>query len=330
MLIDNYCDIIDGGIVLRKSLSSFQKHNILTDNPQMKNQLDMLVRLGETNTPLAIVGEKGCGKGYVAQFAHMMSHRQSDSFQRMNCAYLTEDAIPVELFGAGRGAPPGLLDRLSEGSLYIENADLLSKQIQQQIINHISTNSSRPQNVRYMISLGNASSLEGATGFIEQFMYYFGAITFMIPPLRERPEDILLISLQQLHSIQLEHRIKRVLSPQVMEAMLAYNWPGNIRQLTNVIDHMAFYCDKTLIQSTELFEKFISTHKHLRISQSNPIHSSHSKSLKEIVQDYEIMIINQYVDRYGSLRKAAAALNTRHSVLSEKLAKYAAHHSEKK
>lgn len=315
MRIDDYCSLENGGLVLKNSLQSYTRENIITDHPAMNRQLDMLERAGEAPIPLTILGEKGSGKDMIAQFAHRVSRRSDEPFLKVNCAYLPEERLLLELFGSANA--PGTLKRVAGGSFYIENADLLSSKAQYQLMHYINTEAGTPRDVRYMICLSKNKTTD-----CPDFAYYFGAMTFEIPPLRERPQDILLVAYQQLHKIKQEYHLERLLSPAVMSAMLTYEWPGNIRQLINTIDRMAFFCDTAVMDSVPMLRNCLSSHKQFKLVGSEAASLPKTKSLKEIIQEYEIMIINQYIEEYGSLRKAATALKVSPSVLSAKLTKY--------
>ena len=125
-------------------------------------------------------------------------------------------------------------------------------------INHIAK---QPNDIRFITCLQDSGREHG---LIEQLMYYFNSMTFSIPPLRQRQADILLLTIQQLRFIYDEYRVERAVSPKVMTAMLAYDWPGNIRQLTKVIDRMAFMSDTTLMDSISQFESCLSAHGAVR------------------------------------------------------------------
>ena len=322
MRVDDYCSLSNGGLVLNQGLQRFTRQNILTDHPLMTQQLDMLDRAGVTALPLTILGEKGSGKDMIAQYAHLASSRSNAPLLKINCAYLTEEQISLELFGTGNSRADVLLKRAAGGSLYIENADLLPYQTQYQLTNHIADQEGADQNIRYIACLQHATFADCDPPLIEPFVFQFSAMTFVIPPLRDRPQDILLLCLQQLNRIREEYRLERLFSPAVMAAMLSYEWPGNIRQLLNVVDRMAFFCDTTLIDSVSLFRNSLSASQPFGAAKPAAAPPPKAKSLKELTLEYEVKVINQYMEAYGSLRKAAAALKVSPSVLSSKLTKY--------
>ena len=188
----------------------------------------------------------------------------------------------------------------------------------------------RPDEIRYMICLSDPDAFQRSHVLIGQLVDHFSSLIFNILPLRERPEDILLITMQQLRLIYEQYRVERTVSPRLMSAILACDWPGNIRQLDKTINRMAFMSDNTLMDSVQLLQACLSSQSQLKQLQPAPEELPKSKTLKELVLDYEVMVINQYVEQYGSLRKAAAALDVSHSVLSNKLSRYYASSGKKR
>jgi len=330
MRIQDYCDISNGSLSLRVPLQQFIRGELITDNQEMLRQLTMLDRAGQGNVPLTILGEKGSGKNFIAKYAHSVSTRSKAPFIKTNCAYYPCERMEIELFGSGTGGNSGILNRAASGSLYIENIDRLSSSVQYRLIEHIQATEESKNNTRYMICLQDQSLENRQHGLIEQMTYYFDAMVFDIPPLRKRPEDILLLTFQQLQSIRQNYHIIRTISPSVMSALLSYEWPMNIRQLTHTVERMALLNDETLIDSVSLLQKCLSTHKQLQTADIEASYPPEEKSLRELVQDYEMLVINQYIDRYGSIRKAAVALQSSSSTLSRKITEYYAAQDQSK
>lgn len=329
MRIADYCNIVDGGLVLHRNIQEYTRLNLVTDNPTMKRQFDMLERSVHSNIPLTIIGERGSGKDFIAQYAHTISDRRGRPFVKMNCAYLADVNLPMKLFDEGINGPPSILNRAAGGSLYLENLDHLTEYEQHRLMTHIQSIAGTPKDTHFIIGFDClATSL--CEMLSEPLYYHFSKMIFEVVPLRHRPEDILLLAMQQLKQVKAEYRIERLLAPNVMEEMLSYEWPNNTRQLTNVVERMCFLSDHRIIDSVPLLHKCLSIHKPFQPKISEPDAGSAAKTLKDIVQEYEITIINQYIERHGSLRKAAAALNVAPSVLSSKLTRYYASSSKNK
>jgi len=318
--IEDYCDIVNGGLTIRGRLQSYARHNILTCDATMHSQLDMLDRLGNANIPLTILGEAGCGEDNIAQYAHDVSSRRNKPFLKINCAYLTEDLVTAELFGSG-SSEFGLLHRAGGGSLYIENITLLPNQTQYRLMEHIHATSGKANDIRYIIYPNSTNGMREPR-LTAPLIYYFNSSPFVIPSLRERPADIILLTMQQLRHIHENLGLERTVSPDVMAAILEYDWPGNIRQLNNVLERMAFMSDNILMDSVALLQRCLSANKQFRHMQTTAENPPQPKLWKELMSEYEMKIIDQYVAQYGTLRKAAAALGVSHSLLSYKLKKH--------
>lgn len=320
MKIQDYCDTKNGALQLRMPLQTFSWGNIVTDDADMKHQLEMLQRVSQGRAPLTIRGEKGSGKDRIAQYAHDISSRHRVPLVKTNCAYLSEEQLYVKLFGPAANRELGLLHRAAGGSLYLENADRMSEYLQYQLMRYIRENAAEEKTPRFMICLQDQDTQ--MPKLLEDMAYYFGAMVFDIPPLRQRPQDILLLAFQQLQVIRQEYRLERTLSPEIMSAMLTYEWPGNIRQLSHTIERMAILCDNTLIDSVHLLQRCLNPSQQLQTRSSGAAKLPESRSLKRIVQDYEFLVIQQSIEQHGSIRKAAAALQTSHATLSRKITEY--------
>lgn len=320
MKIQDYCDTNNGVLQLRIPLQSFSWGNIVTDDAHMKRQLEMLQRVSQGRAPLTIRGEKGSGKDRIAQYAHDISTRHKVPLVKTNCAYLSEEQLYVKLFGPAANRELGLIHRAAGGSLYLENADRMSEYLQYQLMRYIRENASDDKTPRFMICMQDRDAQEHKLS--EDMAYYFGAMVFDILPLRERPQDILLLAFQQLQIIRQEYRLERTLSPEIMSAMLTYEWPGNIRQLSHTIERMAILSDSTRIDSVHLLQRCLNPHQQLQTRAASAAKLPESRSLKRIVQDYEFLVIQQSIEQHGSIRKAAAALKTSHATLSRKITEY--------
>ena len=318
--IQDYCDTLNGSLQLRRPLAVFRHGDIVTDDPDMKRQLDILVRCGQGRVPLTIRGENGTGKDQIAQYAHAVSAWQKVPLIKMNCAFLTEEQQFVKLFGPASNRELGLLNRAAGGSLYIENIPLMSGHLQWQLMNYIREIASTEKAVRFMICLNERDLQESA--LTEELSYYFGAVVFDIPPLRKRPQDILLLTFQQLQFIRSEYRLERYISPEVMHEILAYDWPGNRHQLAHAIERMAILSDDTLMDSVQLLHRCMTPDHQRQQQPAKAPEIPESRSLKRMVQDYEYMVIQQAIEQHGSIRKAAAVLKTSHATLSRKITEY--------
>lgn len=315
MQLQDYCHVESRGLRLRKPLQSFAIGEIITDDSRLRRQLDLLARAERSGAPLIIIGEKGTGKDKIAHWAHTISERHQGPFIKSNFAYLPEGRMLEELFGMERRSV-ALLERARGGTLYLENVEQMSGYVQYRLLEYLQAS---PERVRLIIGLREAETHQPS--LTEQLTASFQTLLVEVPPLRARRQDILLLAFQQLQNLRQEYHLERTLSPAVMTAMLQYDWPGNGRQLANTLDQMAFTSDRVCIDSTSLLQQCLHREEQLRKTGGEKLPAS-GKSLKQLLQDYEILIIQQYVESYGSIRKAAQVLKTSPATLSRRITEY--------
>lgn len=313
-----YCTVENNMLKLRAPLQKFMHGNILTDNESMVRQLNMLDRSSGGKTPFTILGDKGSGKSTIAKYAHSVSCDSQAPFVKVNCSHFPSEFLEQKLFGLNSNDKSSLLSQAVGGSLYIENIDRLSKPIQSRLMDYIDT---IPQ-TKFIVSLSHSMSENRESLLINEIVYYFSSMIFEIPPLRQRPEDIVLITFQQLQKMKRDYGLIREVSPAIMKVLLSYDWPTNIRQLQSTAERLALLSDETVINSISLLQSCLHTNKLLQGADADIQPLDETKSLKSLVQEYEIMLINQYIEKYGSIRKAATALKSSSSTLSRKIIEY--------
>lgn len=315
MQLQDYCHIENGSLRLRRPLQSFSQGGIITDDEGFRSQLEMLAQASRSCVPLIIIGEKGSGKGQIARYVHSISERHQGPFIKSNFAYLPEGRMLEELFSAERSNFT-LLERAQNGTLYLENVEQMSNYVQYRLIEQLNA---CPESIRLIVGLREPEThVPSLTG---QLAAGGNTLTVEVPPLRKRKQDILLLTFQQLQTLRQDYHLERTVSRAVMSAMLQYDWPGNARQLSNIIDQMAFTSAHTCIDSVSLLQQCLHREEQLRKSDREKLPAS-GKSLKQLLQDYEILIIQQYVESYGSIRKAAEALQTSPATLSRRITEH--------
>jgi DNA-binding NtrC family response regulator len=202
-----------------------------------------------------IDGESGVGKELVARAIHQLSPRRERRFCDVNCAALPDDLIESELFGHARGAftgaiteRPGLVEEADGGTLFLDEVlDLspraqakLLRVVQQQEVRRVGETFSRSVDVRFVSAANRDVRAEAAAGrFRQDLLYRLDVIRIGIPPLRERPEDIPLLTAHFWQSAAARVGTTATLPPGVVTALARYHWPGNVRELQNVIAALA-------------------------------------------------------------------------------------------
>ncbi len=239
---------------LREELAGrFDFSKIIGSSDALKNVLETVKKVAIRDTSVLITGDSGTGKELIAQAIHYNSPRKNENYLAINCGALPESVLEGELFGYKKGAftganenRKGLLEEADGGTLFLDEVGNLSLNVQklllrfleEQEFRRIGDNASIKVNVR-VVSATNADLQEGCrTGEFREDLYYrLNVLNIHLPPLRERPEDIALLA---AHFIKLQNKkfatqIKG-LTPEAAQALAGYDWPGNIRQLRNVIE----------------------------------------------------------------------------------------------
>jgi DNA-binding NtrC family response regulator len=230
------------------------------DATAMQRVRAMATRAAPSNINVLILGESGVGQDVLARLIHQLSPRAGKPFVALNCASLTESLMESELFGHDKSAftgatvaKVGLFESANGGTVFLDEigemppamqAKLLSA-IEQREVRPVGSIRSRPIDVRFLSATN--IDIEVAVekgGFRRDLMYRLNTLTLPIPPLRERVDEIpALVNLFVAHCCREAGRDILSVSPQAMECMVGYAWPGNIRELKNTIERAVVLCE---------------------------------------------------------------------------------------
>ena len=235
-----------------------------------RNLRAQIRRIGESQTQTILLsGETGVGKAVVARQIHIQGCDPEKPFVEINCATLPEQRIEAELFGAEKGALPGLHSRrrglveiADGGSLFLDEVSEMPLAVQSKLLTFLETRSYRPlgsarekfADVRVIAATNkNLEEEVGAERFRQDLFYRLNIIPVEIPPLRERKEDIETLALYFAHRLGQETAIKPVVfAKSAMSLMAAYGWPGNVRELKNLIERLAILHPGQLVGPDDL------------------------------------------------------------------------------
>ncbi|MBI4601104.1 MAG: sigma-54-dependent Fis family transcriptional regulator [Planctomycetes bacterium] len=242
---------------------------IIGTSPKMIEIFQVLDRISSSNAPVLINGESGTGKELIAVAVHENSPRRGKVFVSENCGALTETLLESELFGYVKGAftgaskdHKGLFELAEGGTLFLDEVGDMSpgmqkkllRVLQEGVIRRVGGKDYIPVNVR-IISATNKDLLEEVrTGsFREDLFYRLHVIRIHLPPLRERKEDIPLLIEHFLNDIaRREEQPKLEFSAAAMNKALRYRWPGNIRELKNVVEQAVIMCPGKVVEEDQL------------------------------------------------------------------------------
>jgi DNA-binding NtrC family response regulator len=222
--------------------------NILSKSPKMLKVFDLIRSLAETDSGVMITGETGTGKELVARAIHNLSRRRDKQFVAINCGAFPETLLESELFGYERGAftgavqsRAGKIEFADKGTLFLDEIEAMTppmqvkllRVLQEREVERLGGNRRAKIDMRVIAAANVDLTLCLARGTLrEDFYYRINVIPIQLPPLRDRLEDLPLLIDHFLsrHPVAKEKDIKQ-LGPQVLDQMLGYNWPGNIREL---------------------------------------------------------------------------------------------------
>jgi len=237
---------------LKQQLAYVEQGNILTSNPQMLRIIDIARHVAGTDVPVLILGESGVGKEVVASFIHEQSNRSDGPFVKVNCAALPHELLESELFGYERGAFTGAIrdkmgkfEQADKGTLLLDEIGEMSPHLQAKLLHVLQDaefsrlGGKRPVKVNVRLLAATNKKLKEAVlkGEFRNDLYFrLNVIKFELPPLRERREDIPLLCNHFLEKYRDRYQSPIQQIPKALtEIFLQYDWPGNVRQLENVV-----------------------------------------------------------------------------------------------
>ena len=226
---------------------------IYAESSKMRFVLEQAAKLAQTDIPVLIVGENGSGKEVVADYIHELSDRGTEKLHKINCAAFPESLLDNELFGHEKGAYTGadttfkgIFERASGSTLFLDEIGDMPLTIQAKILrvlqNHeirrIGASATLKIDVRFIAATNkNLDELMQQEEFRKDLYYRLNAAVLQVPPLRERRDDISLLTHYFIKEFSTAHGKKvRAVDPQVLALFLDYQWPGNIRELKNAIN----------------------------------------------------------------------------------------------
>ena len=250
--------------------SKYEFNDIKGNSPTFQRQIELAKIAAQTNSKILIVGESGTGKELFAQAIHSCSNRKKEPFVAISCAAIPRDLIESELFGyqggaftgARREGMVGKFELAHKGTLFFDEIDGLPLELQAKLLRVLQQNEIMrlgdtrciPVDVRIIAASGTDLLTEVENGNFREDLYYrLNVVEIVIPPLRERIEDIELLIDHILTRQCQEMGIERpAISDEVLEAMKAYQWPGNVRELENCVERMLLVSQGNTIRTSDL------------------------------------------------------------------------------
>jgi DNA-binding NtrC family response regulator len=294
---------------------------IITKNSRMLELLETIKKVSSSDLPILISGESGVGKELIAKTVHHSSNRLEGPFIPINCGAIPETMLESELFGHEKGAftgahaqKLGLLEIANRGTLFLDEIAELTAQLQGKLLRVIETGAffrlggvrEITVDVRFVSATNKEIKKEVKAGTFRSDLYYrIGALTFHIPPLRERSDDIpLLVE----HIISKNANFKnRTISKKAIKVLSEYAWPGNVRELQNVMHRALLLAKRDVIEPADLPFDMISRYE------------MSGARLEDIEREHILSVLKEAGGQRG---RAAEILGVNPKTLYRKLASY--------
>jgi len=264
--------LLKDNIMLKDQLvDKFQLDNIVSDHGTMHELFKIVRRVAPTNSTVLIYGESGTGKELFAKSIHYNSPRRQHPFFAINCAAIPETLLESELFGYEKGAFTGaitrhigLFEQANHSTLLLDEIGDLTQAVQAKVLRAIQEKEIRriggketiKLDVRLIAATNKKLEEEIKTGRFRQDLYYrLNVIAFTIPPLREKMTDIPVLVEHFLKRLNESHTRKKSISNDALQLLMAYSWPGNVRQLESVMERAYVMSEEDTIDAEHMPEE---------------------------------------------------------------------------
>ena len=303
-----------------------ERFTIVGDSIPIKALRKQIALIAPNNSRVLIYGESGTGKELVARNLHFLSKRTTAPFVEVNCAAIPEELIESELFGHMKGSftgasesKKGKFELADGGTLFLDEIGDMSLKTQAKVLRAVEEKSFQPigaaaavrVHVRVLAATNKNLAHEIAAGqFREDLFYRLNVIPFLVPPLRERREDIPVLSRYFMRMFVEHGSSPKEFGPNVLDLMMDYSWPGNVRELRNEIERLVIMVQDDVIQEKDL-------------SLPNGNTSTPVSTLHEARARYEKEFILSKLKEYNwNVTQAARALGLERSYLYRKMKAY--------
>lgn len=306
--------------LLHMKSSALERCSMIAEDDKTADIIAMLNKVAPLDTTVILLGETGVGKEVFAKYVFQNSTRQTKPFIKVNCGAIPANLVESELFGYEKGAftgadkngKMGLFELANTGTIFLDEVGELPldmqvkllRVLQEQEFERIGGHKPIHVDVRVLAATNrNLEEMVAQKTFRQDLYYRLMIFPVNIPPLRERSDDILPLAELFLHSLNKKYDFKKYLSPLSVTLIKDYRWPGNIRELRNVIERAVIISNGDEITPDDL---------HLYTDEERPRSVSRALSpvrdLKTAMEELELSYINHAYETFGNVREAAASL----------------------
>lgn len=323
----------------RQEIERLKKNDVNSSNSlvlrseKMRDIYDTVDRLVNVDATVLILGDTGVGKDVMAKYIYEQSERKSKGkFIKLNCGAIPAELIESELFGYEKGAftganqqgKPGMFELADQGVLFLDEIGELPitaqvkllRVIQEKEVQRIGSVSPKKINVRLIAATNrDLKSMVDAGSFREDLYYRLNVIQLQIPRLSDRREDIYPLMESILKRMNNKYQMNKQFSDELKGFLYQYNWPGNIRELSNLVERLVIVSKNHTITINDLPQEYHSAQQNMELPQA-------SLTLKEAIEMAEKQVIMQALNKCSTTYELAEILQTSQPTISRKLKKY--------
>ncbi len=313
------------------------RYEMVGQSPALSEIRNQIARVAPTNGRVLILGESGTGKELVARAVHKMSHRAKNSFVKVNCAAIPEELIESELFGSDRGAFTGAVKtrdgkflQADGGTLFLDEIGDMSLSVQAKVLRALEQGEFERVggaktfrvDVRVIAATNKNLHAEVEQGKFREDLYFrLNVVPLTAPPLRERREDIPELAEHFLNAYAEENGfLPKALSAEARDLLLQYDWPGNIRELKNLVERLSI-----MVSGDTIYPEDLPTLDGMSIPRqpdSFPDLGA-GKTLRQVREAVERHYIAEALERHkGNVTRASNALGIERTNLHKKIKQY--------
>lgn len=322
-----------------KQMELKHSSDLVFKNTEMEKVFYQAMKIAEVDSTVLISGESGVGKEVVAELVQSNSRRKRGPFVKVNCAAIPDNLLESELFGYESGAftgarkegKPGLFEVANQGTLLLDEIGDVPMHLQVKLLRALQereifrVGGTHPIKIDVRIIAITNKDLENMVArglFREDLFYRLNVVPIHVPPLRERKEDIPLLVKHFLDKFNHKYNLKKSMDAESLELLLKYNWPGNIRQLENLIERLVVTTSTMIIRKSDLPAGMLQTELPEVDGGGQAVSISGIMPLKQAVETVERLLLHRAFHTVDSCHKAAELLCVDASTISRKANKY--------
>jgi PAS domain S-box-containing protein len=318
------------------NLQRLQDQNIVAESTAMRQVYNLAMRLARAEASnILILGESGTGKGMLSQFIHQNSPRANKPFIPINCAALPESLLEAELFGYEKGAftgakqngKIGLFELAHEGTLFLDEIGDIPLTIQAKLLKYLddyeimrlgSTKAKKIDCLLVAATNQDLAILVKNKKFRQDLLHRLNTFTIRIPPLKERQEDIFALTHTYLSAFNCKYKKKNVILAEGMSALQNHTYPGNVRELVNILREAVVMCDNQAIDQF-IISKLQNASSELDNGGESP---ARPVSLDDRLNDFEKRLLTKLAKNCRTTSELARALKISQATAFRKLRKH--------